>query len=334
MSKPLHRYLGYDRSLTIPNIVVDGSPNDATVLTLSHWPGIAQPPGTDVDTSAEMAFDYLDGPTEHEPAKAVTNNHFDQDGAVGILALIDPDEALAHREVLVDLARAGDFGTYRYRNAARASMILNAFADPERSPVSDHLSGDVGTDTEVIYTAVLPALLGMIADPAPYRELWVAEDDALSASEEALADGQVGITEYPELDLAVVEIEGDQPERFGHRFGHMQVGPIHQMAVHNATASSRILMMHGRRYRYIDRYETWVQVHTSTPPQRVDLRPLARALTATESGPIIWTAGAPSSLTPTLDHDADSTLDAGTILMTVRRHLEESPPAWNPYRLV
>ena len=43
------RFVPYEQSRHEPNIVVDGSPNEATVLTLTHWPGIAQPPGLVAD---------------------------------------------------------------------------------------------------------------------------------------------------------------------------------------------------------------------------------------------------------------------------------------------
>ena len=44
----------------MPNVVIDGSPNENTVLTLTHWPGYPQPSGFHFDLSAEMAFQYLD----------------------------------------------------------------------------------------------------------------------------------------------------------------------------------------------------------------------------------------------------------------------------------
>jgi hypothetical protein len=87
-------FVGYPQSAAEPNVVVDGSPNDATVLTLTHWPGFPQPEGFQFDLSAEMAFHYLDAPIDHRPADLVTNNHFDQDGLVGLHALINPE--LAH----------------------------------------------------------------------------------------------------------------------------------------------------------------------------------------------------------------------------------------------
>ena len=70
---------------------LDGSPNEGTVLTLTHWPGFPQPEGFHFDLSAEMAFHHLDAPIDHPPAEIVTNNHFDQDGLVGMHALVNPE---------------------------------------------------------------------------------------------------------------------------------------------------------------------------------------------------------------------------------------------------
>jgi hypothetical protein len=47
----------------------------------------------------------------------VSNNHFDQDGLVSAFTLVDRDAALARRGPLIDLARAGDFGTFDSRDS-------------------------------------------------------------------------------------------------------------------------------------------------------------------------------------------------------------------------
>ena len=111
------RYLGYNASRTVPNVVVDGSPNEGTVLTLTHWPGIAQPVGLAADLSAQMAFGFVRSGVS-AAADVVTNNHLDQDGLVAMYALVAPAEALRYQKLLIDVAAAGDFGTYRYRQAA------------------------------------------------------------------------------------------------------------------------------------------------------------------------------------------------------------------------
>ena len=237
---PARRFVGYEASRTIPNIVVDGSPNDATVLTLTHWPGQTQPPDTEVDLSAEMAFAFLDDPEGASPdaaseVEAVTNNHFDQDGAAGLLALIDPPAAQELRPLLIDLAAAGDFGTYRHRNAARASMILNAFADPARSPIADQLRGDQSADTATLYDNVLPRLAAIVSDPTPYTDLYAAEDAALTASEEAVATGRVA------------HQRGSRP-RPGHRHRRGGRAQPHRPSVRARPAGAR--PPHGRPQRH------------------------------------------------------------------------------------
>src|SRR5579875_1328473 len=103
MTAPPLDYVPYHRLDGRPNVVVDGSPTDGTVLTLTHWPGYAAPPGLARDLSAEMAFAYLDaGAGRHGPARAVSNNHFDQDGLVGLFALARPEEAEPRRRLLED----------------------------------------------------------------------------------------------------------------------------------------------------------------------------------------------------------------------------------------
>lgn len=295
------RYLDYELSRTVPNVVVDGAANESTVLTLSHWPGAPAPPGLARDLSAEMAFAHLDAPADHAPAEIVTNNHFDQDGLVGIHALVDPERSLEHRDLLIDVAAAGDFATYRDRRAARASMVLSRLASAETTCSYSEF-------TDQLYTDLLPRLLPIVLEIDRHRDLWGDEDDELAASERAIERGAVAIDERPDIDLAIVTIDASEPTRRGHRFGGDVFDGLHPMAIHNATGRFRLLLVHGRRYRYVDRYETWVQYRSRPTLPRIDLRPLAGELTALETGDVRWQAGAPSALTPELTHDGESTI--------------------------
>lgn len=305
------QYLDYEESRTVPNIVVDGSPNDGTVLSLTHWPGYPAPLGLARDLSAEMAFAYLDAPAEHPPAEVVTNNHFDQDGLVSIFALVDPAAALPHRALLIDVAAAGDFGTYRDRRAARASMVLSRYAEDEPPDCT------YGAFTDRLYRHLLPRLLDVVLDNDGYRELWEEEEDALSASESAIATGRVTITEDRPLDLAIVTIDPSEPARSGHRFGGQTFGHIHPMAINNATDRFRLLIAHGRRYQFVDRYETWVQYQSRVTLPRVDMRPLAERLTAIEHDGAVWSAGAPGALSPHMTHTDESSIDPDTLRQTI-----------------
>ena len=323
------RYLEYHASRDVANVVVDGSPNDGTVLTLTHWPGIGQPAELAADLSAQMAFKFVRS-GESVDADVVTNNHFDQDGLVAMYALIEPDEALRHQDLLIDIAAAGDFATYRFRQAAQASMAIARYADPHRSPFAADLTGPYEQQCAVLYEQLLERLMDMVLHPEEFSELWVDEDRQLTASEAALATGAITIEERPDIDLAVVDIAQSEPQRRGHRFAADEHLGVHPMAINNATGCFRILQVHGRRYTYTDRYESWVQYQSRRPLPRVDLRPLADALSAIDTT-TAWTASGPSSLTAQVQSAEESSLDRTVVLDHLIEHLRSAPPAWNPY---
>jgi len=341
---PLH-YVPYDElGPATPSVVVDGSPAPGTVLCLSHWPGIASPDAFHADLSAEMAFRYARAFDRHGGAEAVSNNHFDQDGLVGVFALAEPEEALARRDLLVEVARAGDFAVTSSRRAARVSMALAAFADPARSPLPGLGARDgYAALTATCYEETLGRLAELCDHVERARDLWADEDETLRTSIAALASGAVTVEEVPALDLAVVTVADAAPRRGGHRFGGrwvVGVARLHPMALHGATGRGALLAVHGRRYELTYRYESWVQYRSRPVRPRVDLAPLAEALNEAEAGcgtGAHWRAEPVSALTPALGlaggPDAESGLPAGTVRSLVESHLRSAPPAWDPYRL-
>ena len=82
------------------------------------------------DVSTEIVFRYLDRPEFHEAVGAATNNHFDEDGLLGLYAILEPEQAQSARAMITDVATAGDFGKYHSRDAARVAMTISAYADP------------------------------------------------------------------------------------------------------------------------------------------------------------------------------------------------------------
>jgi hypothetical protein len=324
-------FLPFDDAASEPNVIVDGSATPNTVLALSHWPGSPDvPPDVQADLSAQMAFRYLDHPEPlHGAARVVSNNHFDQDGLVGVFALVDPAEAQARRPLLEDLAAAGDFGTYRFRDAARASMVVSAFTDADRSPFGP-LPASYDEQTALLYTEVLGRLAELVDDVDTYRDLWADEDAALSESEAAVASGVVRIDEHPEVDLAVVTVTGEQ-RWSGHRFGGRRYDGVHPMAIHNATPRTSLLLVVDGSYRFTFRYESWVKYRSAPVPRRVDLAPLAQALTAADDGP--WTSDPVNALTPELQpvEGAASSLAPDVVTAMIADHLATAPPAFDPY---
>ena len=329
------QYEPYDDAAGVPNVVVDGSANAGTVLTISHWPGSVAPPGCAADTSAQMAFLYLDrGADLHGDAAVVTNNHFDQDGLVGVYALTSPEDALARRAQLEDLAAAGDFATFTVRSAARLSMAVAALADPARSPLPD-LPEDYAELCAGLFRCALELLPRWLDDPGRCRDLWADEDAELDASLAALAAGAVTVDEHLELDLAIVTLRCDRSS--GHRFVGRRFSGVHPMALHRATDRTTILTIDpSGRHQLTCRYEGWVQYRSRPIPPRVDLRPLADVLTAAEPGGAVWQADAPSDLTPQLQTTPSgppSAIDVPDIIVAAKDHLRSAPAAWNPYAI-
>lgn len=320
-----------------PNVIVDGSPTEGTVLCLSHWPGIGSPAPFAADLSAQIAFAYLDAFDHHHGAEAASNNHFDQDGLVGVFALTQPDVARARRGLLVEIARAGDFAVTTSRAAARVSMVLSAYADPARSPLSLP-DDDYDVATALLYEEMLGRLPEVCDRPEAYRSLWEDEDATLADSEAALASGAVVIGEEPALDLAVVEVSATAPEGGGHRFGGQWAAGLHPMAVYNATERGAVLTARGHHYEFVYRYESWVQFRSRAVRPRVYLAPLAARLTEAEAdagGDASWIASPVSALTPTLAprDDAASVLSLERVRALLRAHLHTAAPAWDPYRI-
>lgn len=314
----------------IPNVVVDGSPNADTVLTLSHWPGSPTPPSLRDDLSAQIAFHALAQPALFDGIEAVTNNHFDQDGTAAMFALLQPAEAHARREQLIDVARAGDFGTFATRDMARVAMTLAALDDDEMSPLpSTDLDQPYPLRCGALYGWALPRLMDMIDHPGRWRELWADEDDHLGASLDAIAAGKITITEYPDVDLAVVEVPDGWRTQATHRFTRGETAAVHPMAVNNSTSRLRVAVVHGGNYHLELRYESWVMLTSRAVLPRPDLRLLATELSDEDT--VAWQADSPGALTPRLQSEAASSLSPTAFVDRVRQFLATARSAWDPF---
>ncbi len=327
-------FVPYEELGDIPNIVVDGAASSATAITLSHWPKSGTPHPLKADTSAEIVFIYLDASEFHVDANAVSNNHFDEDGLIGLFTLIEPDAAIRMRDLLIDAAHAGDFAAYQDRRAARVAFTVSSFADPDTSPL-DPMIFDMpyAEQCAALYQEILPCVGEIAADTEHFKNYWEREDRILDESEQAIRDGQVTIREIPDVDLAVVAVPETQAPSTVHRFTWASKAHCHPMAIHNATRCNRILNMQGRQYSFLYRYESWVQYMTVAIPPRIDLTPLAEELTSDEPGDAVWTFEGVSEITPalTLSDGNDSAIAPENFQARLIAFLESAPAAWDPY---
>jgi len=327
-------FVPYEELDGVPNVIVDGAGCSNTVLTLSHWPGSRTVEELRADLSAEIVVRYLERPDLHVDVDAVSNNHFDEDGLMGVFALVDPVTALAHKELLIDTARAGDFGWSHTRDAARISFAISTLVDPDVSPLDPALfDGDYPLVAARLYRELLPRVPELLDDIDRFDALWAAEDAHLSVSEAAIAEGRVTITEQPELDLAIVQVHEPLDERAMHRFTQRRSAGLHPMSVHNRTEMTRVASLTGRHYEVQLRYETWVQLASRTPLPRIDLANLGTRLDELERSPGGWHFDGAGVITPALARPdgSESSLEPEQFLDELRTFLETAPPAWDPW---
>ena len=317
------RYVAYGELDGIPNVIVDGSTHPDSLMTLSHWPKSPTPAALRDDLSAQIAFHYLDHPELHVPADAVSNNHFDQDGLMSVYTLVDPTGAQARRDRVIDVARAGDFGTFQARDSARISWTIAM------------LEGELGDDQDH-YAHLLDRVPELLDHPDRFRKYWADEDAHLRASEAAIASGAVTIEEIEDLDLAIVTVPEDWVARPVHRFTRSLRQAVHPTAVNNATDRFRLLYLQGQRYELQYRYETWVRYVSRRPPGPDRPHTAGRGAQRARARRARWTFDGVDAIAPSLHligagADARSAIPPEQFRARVIQALATGASAWDPY---
>jgi len=326
-----HIYVPYAEAARRPNIVVDGASNENTVLALSHWPKSGTPWPLKADTSVGVVFNYLDNAAWHREVQPVTNNHFDEDGLVSVYCLIEPEHALARRDLLIEVSKAGDFTASTSREAARIAFAIARLGNSTLSPWgAGSFPRDYDDYCAFVYARLLREFGALIEDVEGHRALWTDEDALLEASERAFRSGEATLEERSDVDLAIVRVPAGWPDRPGHRYAQQLNVAIHRMAAYNRTARNRVATLCGDWISFSYRYESWVQMVSHRPPQRVDLAPLAARLSDMDG--TAWRFDGVEDTTPALRPEGNrSKLGHERFLEELIRALRDGEDAWNPY---
>jgi hypothetical protein len=327
------RFRPVDEVAHLPHVMVDGAPLPASAVTLSHWPQSTTPPELARDLSVQIAFEYLRlerAPSSCPPrlryllaagseVEVVTNDHYDEDGLMSVLTLVDPEFALEHEELLVAVASCGDFGVLPRGPELAARAATAAFAI---GPLADSLAGPRAGAGER-YLAVLPSVRELLVNPGPFEHLVADEVAWLSRSQATLSEGEVDLDEDHALDLAVVEVPGA---------GSGPGRELHPVALRSVTGCSRLLVISGSRVRLELRYESWVRYVSRRVPLRPDLAPLAAELSSLEPEGVRWQAEGVGAIVCRLEPEGGSTdLSPSEVVARVRDYLARAPVAWDPF---
>lgn len=266
-----------------PTVVVDSVGNGAA-LTLAHWRGAATPAVLRDDTSAGSVLRAL-----HEPsatgleALAVTANHFDIDGFLGVWSLLNPELALRHEVLLRLMAVLGDFREIDWAHpladhALKLVCWLNAeekarFYEPFGAPLRRRREDEASAEK---FAWFLPRFAEVLQHPDGGRPAWEPEFARVKQAVALLQGLPTRRRYYPEIGLVVVET----PQ------------PVPYYALFGPTAGYDIVLAlyDGNRYELEYKYTTWIDLESRPTLPRLPLAPLAARLNELEAGGHAWAA--------------------------------------------
>ena len=284
-AQKIRQFVPFGQLRRQPTIVVDSTGLGAA-LTLAHWRGAATPEALRDDTSAGSVLRALRQPTTPGlEAAAVTANHFDIDGFVGVWALLHPGLALAlaHEALLRLVATLGDFRELDWGNPLADTALqlvcwLNAeektkFYEPFGAPARRRREDEASAEK---FAWFLPRFADMLLHPAAGRAAWEPE---YARVKQAVAAQQGPLTErrtYPEIGLAVVRTPAP--------------GPYYALFGPTAGLDWVLSVYDGQRYELEAKYTTWVDLESRPTLPRLPLAPLAARLNALEKSNYRWAA--------------------------------------------
>ncbi|MFC6999103.1 DUF6687 family protein [Rufibacter roseus] len=273
-------------------VVVDSyHPNG---LVLSHWRGSPTPEPLREDTSAGIVLQALkqNWPSLEE-FSFVTANHFDVDGFVGVWALLNPELALQHEELLRQMAIIGDFRELNLEapfaeEALKLVCWLNAEEKTHFYPPfgAGDLEENEITASVPKFHYFLHSFTQVLQQPDKFSAIWEPEFSQVRAGYLQVHGPETRVEKLPELGLVVIQT----PE------------PVHYYALFSVTAGFDVVLScySNQRYELECKYTTWVDIASRPTLPRPDMRPLAQHLTTLEVAENQWKTEGPTDTGPLL----------------------------------
>ena len=238
----------------------------------------------------------------------MTNDHYDTDGFLSMLAVLRPEVALAHEELCLAAAATGDFQAYQSKHGFAVDRIVANIAS-STSPVADTFGGVTGADKALArYVWLLGNAERVLGDPDSLAGCWLDEWRACVDELDACRSGAMERERMAHAGLSIARTPT----------------PVRRMTLNTLAGAFRILHVitgaDGPRYRYHDRTESWFEVVSFTPMPRVDLRPLAARLQELEGPPdgrFRWCADPPTEPVPELWFGVDESQAYGLVSRTL-----------------
>lgn len=281
--EPARYFVPFGQLRRQPTIVVDSTGLGAA-LTLAHWRGAATPPALRDDTSAGSCLRALHAPaTPGLAARAVTANHFDIDGFIGVWALLHPALALAYEPLLRLTATLGDFRELDWQHplavqALQLACWLNAeekarFYEPFGAPARRRREDEASAEK---FAWFLPRFAAVLQNPELGRASWEPEFYRVQQAVAVVQGPLSQHTTYPAIGLVVVRTP--------------QPGPYYAQFGATAGFDWVLSLYDGQRYELEAKYTTWIDLESRPTLPRLGLAPLAARLNELEKSGYRWAA--------------------------------------------
>ena len=212
------RFEFYTEALdNVPKLSVDGTVDNS--IHFSHWQGNTTPAEVKADTSTEIALNLVASPNRAaltQGIELVTNNHFDTDGVMSVWTVLTGERALAHRELLIAAAEAGDFSEHSSDDGVRVSIAIQgsdqaSSNNDDGSPLARLLAGEEVDDDARAYELVLPEVERLLTNINDYEPLWREGWNSVAAAIDSFERGKSSVTEYSDSGISLVTLA---PELF------------------------------------------------------------------------------------------------------------------------
>ncbi|WP_460503648.1 DUF6687 family protein, partial [Hymenobacter agri] len=246
------------------------------------------------DTSAGSALRALHQPdTPGMEAQAVTANHFDVDGFVGVWALLHPELARQHETLLRMVATLGDFRELNFGhplaghalqlvcwlNAEEKARFYEPFGAPARRRREDEASAEK-------FAWFLPRFADVLQHPEAFRAGWQPEYERVQAAVDRMQGPATQRRNYPEIGLAVVATAAP--------------GPYYALFGPTAGTDIVLSLYEGQRYELEYKYTTWIDLESRPTLPRLSLAPLVARLNVLETSGRTWAADGVTDTGPLL----------------------------------
>jgi hypothetical protein len=267
----------------IDNVAVDCLPGKRTLLNLSHWPGHKTPREFCADLSAESVLLMLDRQPERlDGLSAIVYDHFDIDGLLSVLIISNPELALKHAELLIETARAGDFGCTQSSIARRTAFALYGL-------LSNHLAhenvgmrsfGDNEADLNRPYANVFAYAWTVIESIDSFSRLWSEEESVFEYTDSLIRRGSVYQMEECE-EVAWYFIPEDFWRVDSLLASVPTFGGLSAFAFTNSERAITFALTDGRRLQIHQDYRGWVE----------GISPFSKRKNMAALGPALYNSG-------------------------------------------